>query len=632
MEEQEEEENHHGCDEREGYLGSHLVVHAVEPAELHGDALRDVRCLEVFLYCLDGSRLAFAELHVGADDDDLPAVDAGERGRLPFRIDRGHLTDGHHHAGHGGRDEGVGDVLVGGVRVDVVGVEVHRYHIIPLTERGEPQAVHLPGQRKVHQGAVHAQAHGFFAVKFERDGRSEPVGVGVNPLEHIEPGHIGLHGVRNCLNLPVVFAEDLDLDRRGHALIVHLLDMDYGLGEIMLVLVLTFLEEFLRGAVGLCVHYELRDVLARKNRGIGAVEARRARADEFCDGGDAAVLPQHRGERVGDLGGLVKAGRRVEIDLDGKDRAGGHRHELDVHPREHQQSEGDGGDSGENREGRVPEALVLHEVVAPLKTVEQDILESGDDVLRTFLLGCLYEPDLQRGNDKHGVGERGHQREGDYPWECGYEIAEVAGNYAGHREEHGAYGESRHEHRREELLGTGSGRIERRRPAAKVVHVAVHRDDGVIHNHSEHDDERRERDGVQADAEHIHKGDGDGRADRHAGGCNQRRAHREEHEHHEDDHKHGDDEVAQERPHGVAHNLRLVGDARDFQTVRSVLHKLGEHAVNLLSERDDVVVRTHLDGNDDGGVAVVGDERCRILDAAHDGGDVLQAERLPVGG
>ncbi len=512
------------------------------------------------------------------------------------------------------------------MRVEVVGIEIHRNHVAALTERGELQAVHLPGEREVQQGAVHSKAQGLVTVEFEGNGRNEPVGIRMNPLEHVETGHVGLHGVRNRLNLPVIITEDLNLDRGCHTLVVHLLDMDDGFGEDALVVILVFLEELLSVAVGLGVHDELRDVLAGENWGIGAVEARGARADEFGDGSDAAVTPQHRSERVSHSCGSIESRRRVEIDLHGKDRTGGHRHELDVHPREHQQSEGDGCDSGENRERRVSEALILHEVVAFLEAVKEDILELGDDVARTSLLYGLYEPDFQRRDNEYGVCERSHQRKGYHPRECGHEVSEVAGDDAGHREEHRADGESCHEHRREEFLGAGGCRIDGRHSAPELVHVAVHRDDGVIHNHSEYDYERGERDGIQADAEEVHKGYGDGGADRHSGGGNQRRAHREEHEHHEDDHKHRNHEVAQERPHGIAHDLWLVGYARYLQAVGCVLHEVGEDTVNLLSERHDVVVRTHLDGDDDGCVTIVGDERSRILDAALDGGDVTKAQ------
>ena len=182
------------------------------------------------------------------------------------------------------------------------------------------------------------------------------------------------------MNIIIVLAKNINLDRSGDPLVVHLLDMDDSLREEMLVVVFIFLEKLLCGAVGLCVDDELRDVLTRKNRGIGAMETRCARSDELGDGGDAAVQAEHVCEGVRHLRGLVKACGRVEIDLDGKDRTGGHRHELDIHPREHQKSKGDGGDSGENRERRVLEALVLHEVIALLKSVEQDVLELGYDV------------------------------------------------------------------------------------------------------------------------------------------------------------------------------------------------------------------------------------------------------------
>ena len=115
MEEQEEEQNHHGSDEREGDFRSHLAIHAVESAEFHRDTLRNVGCLEVSFYGLDGCRLALSELHVGSHYYGRLTVDAGERGRLPFRSDGGHLTDGNHNTWHGRRDEGVGDILVGGV-------------------------------------------------------------------------------------------------------------------------------------------------------------------------------------------------------------------------------------------------------------------------------------------------------------------------------------------------------------------------------------------------------------------------------------------------------------------------------------------------------------------------------------
>ena len=126
----------------------------------------------------------------------------------------------------------------------------------------------------------------------------------------------------------------------------------------------------------------------------------------------------------------------------------------------------------------------------------------------------LDEQDFQRGNDEHGVGQRGHQREEYRPGEKLHEFAQRSCDDARHREKHGGDSQGGNRDWHEQLLGTAHSGIKRFVALAQFVDIAVDVDDGVVHNHAEHDDEGGECHSIQFNAKEIHHPDAEGGADR----------------------------------------------------------------------------------------------------------------------
>ena len=77
----------------------------------------------------------------------------------------------------------------------------------------------------------------------------------------------------------------------------------------------------------------------------------------------------------------------------------------------------------------------------------------------------------------------------------------------------------------------------------QVVGVAVNDNNRIINDHSEHEDEGRQRDRIQFDTCDIHQADTDRRAYRQAGSCHEGGTEREEHQHHGNDHQDGDEDI-----------------------------------------------------------------------------------------
>ena len=391
----------------------------------------------------------------------------------------------------------------------------------------------------------------------------------------------------------------------------------------MFIFLLVFGKQGFRGFDRSGVDYQLGVVRGRCRGRVGRGEARRAVADERGHRLDAAVLQEHVLERVDHGLRVLKTCVAVEADLHGEEVPVGHGHHLDVELQEQHHREGHGSYTGSQCELRMAETPVLCAVVGALEGCEELVLNPGE---RTFLLhaGGLYESDFKRGYHEDRVQQRGGQRYRHHPGEVGHEVAQIAGDDAEAGEEHQAQGRGRRDHGRHELARARLGCVFARHALAELSHIAVHRDDGVVHYHAEHYYQSGQRDRVQSYSGQEHDREGHGRADRDAGAGDQSRPDGEEHEHHENDHEHRYHEIPEEREHGVAHQLGLVGDPGHRDAVGQFLLVFVYDFVEFLAECDYVVVRTHLHRDYQAGVAVVVDEGARILVAALYLGYVLE--------
>ena len=148
-------------------------------------------------------------------------------------------------------------------------------------------------------------------------------------------------------------------------------------------------------------------------------------------------------------------------------------------------------------------------------------------------------------------------------------------------------------------------------------------DHRIVHQKAERDDERAERDALQADAHRFH---------RHEHNCEHERNRQGDHEPgpeaeaEEADHEHDDDRLEErlgELADGLAHDLGLVRHEVELDADRELLCQTFHRLVQALAEGEIVAAVAHVDADPDGGLAVDAEHLGgRVTIAALDLGDV----------
>ena len=256
-----------------------------------------------------------------------------------------------------------------------------------------------------------------------------------------------------------------------------------------------------------------------------------------------------------------------------------------------------------------------------------------DRLARFFRLYGGDDEDFEERDHQHGQQQRDHQVDRDRPREIGQEVAHHARHGEEDRIEDHADADRGQQQRREELPGALDRREPARVAAPEVVEVAVDHHDRIVDDHTQHHDQRREGHRVERDAAQVHDSHRDEGRQRDGDGRHDGRPQREEEHHHQDDDGHGDEQVAQERVHRVAHDLGLVGDALHLD-VRGELgrNEFVQHFVHVTAVLHDVEARLHLHRQHDAAMAVVADVAVRVVVFAYDARHVLHAQHIPLGG
>ena len=150
-------------------------------------------------------------------------------------------------------------------------------------------------------------------------------------------------------------------------------------------------------------------------------------------------------------------------------------------------------------------------------------------------------------------------------------------------------------------------------------------DHGIVDEKAEGDDERAERDALQADVHGLHGDEDDREHERNGQGDDDPSPDPEAEEaHHENDDDRLDERLG-EAADGLLHDLGLVRDEVELDADGETLHQASGRFVEALAEGKIVAARDHVDADADGGLAV--DAEClggRIAVAGTDLGDVGQ--------
>ena len=159
------------------------------------------------------------------------------------------------------------------------------------------------------------------------------------------------------------------------------------------------------------------------------------------------------------------------------------------------------------------------------------------------------------------------------------------------------------------------------------------RDDAVVHQQAERDDQRAERDALEVPAHREHHQRDDAEHDRHREPDHDARAPAEAQQADREHDRERFQQRALEFPDGFADDGRLIGDALELDAVGQLRLDLGDGLLDRLAEVDDVAVVGHRDAEHQHLLAVVAHRvRRRILVAARDRREVAELDQPAAGG
>ena len=127
----------------------------------------------------------------------------------------------------------------------------------------------------------------------------------------------------------------------------------------------------------------------------------------------------------------------------------------------------------------------------------------------------------------------------------------------------------------------------------ELVRIAVYDDHRIVHDHSQHEDQCRQRHCIQLDTGEVHQAYTDRRTNRQTGSRHQSRSQREQHQHDGNNHQDRYDDIAQEREHRIVHHFRLVGDPMETYIRRQQRSRVRQLFVHLLAESHDIIAGHH---------------------------------------
>ena len=244
-------------------------------------------------------------------------------------------------------------------------------------------------------------------------------------------------------------------------------------------------------------------------------------------------------------------------------------------------------------------------------------------------VGQELHAEIGREHDRHEPAR--DQSDGDDPEDAAGIFADRGVGEAD-RQEAGRRHQRAGQHR-EGGRGPGEGGGARAVPA--LLHLHDHhldRDDGVVDEQAERDDQRAERDAVQVEMDDAHDDEGDGEHQR-----NRQRHHDAgaPAERQEADQEHDAERLGEgfgELADGVVDDMRLVGDLLEVDALRQRGFDLRHRGFDVLAELDDVGALGHDDADAERRLAALMHQvGRRILEAARHRRDVAEAEARAAG-
>ncbi|OIQ74920.1 hypothetical protein GALL_434200 [mine drainage metagenome] len=364
--------------------------------------------------------------------------------------------------------------------------------------------------------------------------------------------------------------------------------------------------------------HDLGERLVRELRIEPEPEARRALADIGRIGRDVLIVLQQRFRLLHRLFGDIERGAFGQPQLQEQFGPLGQREELLLDMAESQDREREDADGCQHHLDAM--------VDAPLNHAAQNAVDAG------FIhrMGIVVVADRDVGQQLDAdIGRKDHRHEPGRDQRDRHDPENAAGIFA-----HGRIGKAdrqeagrRDQRSRQHRKGGGfPGKGCRTHAVPALLHLHHHhldRDDGVVDQQPERDDQGAERDPVQIERHRIHDDKDDCQHQRHRQGHHDAGAPAQRDERDEQHDRKRLDEGMHEFADRMFDNFRLVGDPVDIDALRHRLHEFSGRTGDILAELQNVgaLGRDHADA--DGGLAFLAHHKARRIDeSVGDGGDI----------
>ena len=164
------------------------------------------------------------------------------------------------------------DVFVGKVAV-VLRLQYHLHRIIAFPEGGHRNAIaKMNGKIGREQRLVYTQTVGLGSIRRNPDARQRLLEIGADQIDTFYLMHAGSYLPGGCLQIADAVAAHSYFDRVAGIVVIHLLEADVAIREVVGVAVGISVEYLFGGTVIYCIHDELGKVGTSNLRSVGGME------------------------------------------------------------------------------------------------------------------------------------------------------------------------------------------------------------------------------------------------------------------------------------------------------------------------------------------------------------------------
>ena len=275
-----------------------------------------------FLFQLVGQLVGIITSQRFTDDGNgAYAIASDDAAIVPVGRNLSQLTERHTRCSAHHRDVFVGKVAV------VLRLQYHLHRIIAFPEGGHRNAIaKMNSKIGREQRLVHTQTVGLGSIRRNPDARQRLLEIGADQIDTFYLMHAGGYLPGGCLQVADAVAAHSYFDRVAGIVVIHLLEADVAIREVVGVAVGISVEYLFGGTVIYCIHDELGKVGTANLRSVGGMETGRTLSDKRGYRRYLRVALQDVSHRICHLCSSIGCGSVRKIELHGKLVSLGNRH------------------------------------------------------------------------------------------------------------------------------------------------------------------------------------------------------------------------------------------------------------------------------------------------------------------